>query len=204
MSERPGFMVYLDILGSLEEYTHEELGMLFLAMCKYAKYGEVPQFNDKALRVIWNLIQPKIDYDNYRYKTMCLNNEYKTYKREAKKDDAEPLELVDWLVQRHPEISTDIHRYLFESAVISGYQLQLQLQLQPATTTPTATATNNHNIQPSLSNQDGKEIKGGVGEKEETRTIPGLDFPPLSPEEFAAKRDAAILSLRAMMKGVEM
>lgn len=61
MANKPGVVVYLDLLPSLEEYTSEECGDLFLAILRYGASGELPTFEDRGLRVLWREIQAKIE-----------------------------------------------------------------------------------------------------------------------------------------------
>lgn len=65
--EKPGVMMYwdtFDVIGELEDSPAKEL---VIAIRNYAQYGILPEFEDKTLKVVWRVIQPKIDADDERY-----------------------------------------------------------------------------------------------------------------------------------------
>lgn len=100
MANKPGVVVYLDLLPSLEEYTPEEVGMLFLAILRYGEFGELPSFEDRGLRVLWREIQAKIDRDNAKYMQKVLDGAYGAYKRECEKAGKTPANKQLWLLNQ--------------------------------------------------------------------------------------------------------
>lgn len=85
MAERPGIMVYFDLLPQLEEYSPEEVGELFLAMLRFGLDGSIPIFEDRGMRIIWREIQSKIERDNAKYQQRVIDGAYGAYKRDLEK-----------------------------------------------------------------------------------------------------------------------
>ena len=105
MEERPGFMLYYETLEALDEYTEAEAGRFVRAVGQYARYGVIPDFEDRGLRGLWRLVQPKIDRDDSAYSEKCRKNRYNSYvsaeKRAYRKKfpgKSEPIEGVDYLI----------------------------------------------------------------------------------------------------------
>ena len=63
---KPGVMIYFDIIPLIEEMNPENAGQLFLAILKYAQYGEVPSLSGLA-RSVWPFIKSLVDRDSRRY-----------------------------------------------------------------------------------------------------------------------------------------
>ena len=59
---KPGVMIYFDIIPLIEEMKPENAGQLFLAILKYAQYGEVPSLSGLA-RSVWPFIKSLVDRD---------------------------------------------------------------------------------------------------------------------------------------------
>ena len=103
--ERPGFMMYHDLLDSLEEYSLEERGSFLYAMRDYVRYGEIPEFSDRGLRALWKRTQPSLDLDEQKYANRCRKNRYnayvgaqkKVFRRKERDKNIEPVEGVDYL-----------------------------------------------------------------------------------------------------------
>lgn len=97
MAERPGIMVYFDLLPQLQEYSKEEVGELFLAMLEYGAFGAVPAFEDRGLRIIWREVQHKIERDFESYQKRVADGAYGAYKREAEKKGRDPMPKDIWI-----------------------------------------------------------------------------------------------------------
>lgn len=95
--ERPGTMIYHDILPAVESLSREAAGELFVAILRYGKYGEIPDFSQsEGLNVAWNFVRPRIDRDKDRYAERILRNTYGLYKRESNRRGEEPLSFESW------------------------------------------------------------------------------------------------------------
>lgn len=65
--EKPGVMVYFEIMEYTDEFTKEQKSDLFDAILRYGKSKVEPCFTDPALKTIWKVIKPKIDKDDEAY-----------------------------------------------------------------------------------------------------------------------------------------
>lgn len=151
MAERPGIMVYFDLLDTLKEYTTEEAGELFLAMLAYGTTGAIPKFDDRGMRTIWKSVQQKIDRDNEKYHGTVEARQYATYCREYKRkngEESKPLSFDDW---KNQMISNDDFR----------------IQLQPQLVTTTATSNYNRNGRGNGNGDAGGRERGGESKEAE-------------------------------------
>ena len=96
MAERPGVMVYFDVLPAVEKLPAEDAGKLFVAVLRYAQLGEEPNL-DGGADLIWALMRPAIDRDAARYEAKCQQQRWKAYVREEKKVGRTPLDFMEWL-----------------------------------------------------------------------------------------------------------
>jgi len=118
MTERPGIMVYFDLLDTLRDYTTTEAGELFIAMLEYGTTGAIPDFTDRGMKTVWRGLQQKIDRDNLKYQATIEARQYATYCREYRKkyNGADPPTMEEW---KNQKISND------------SFGIQLQQQQQP-------------------------------------------------------------------------
>lgn len=65
--EKPGVMMYWQTFDVIEELEDSPAKELVVAIRNYAQNGRLPKFEDKALRVVWRMIQPQLDADDERY-----------------------------------------------------------------------------------------------------------------------------------------
>ena len=98
MAKKPGVIVYLDLLPQLEEYSSEEAGELLFAILRYAEYGEIPEFEDRGLRVIWREVRAKIDRDNEKYKTRVQDGAYGAYVKDCQRRGVNAAAKELWLL----------------------------------------------------------------------------------------------------------
>ena len=128
MAERPGIMVYFDLLETLKDYSTEEAGQLFLAMLEYGATGAIPEFDDRGMRTVWRSVQQKIDRDDEHYQETVEGRRYATFCREFKKkhgENSNPPSFEEWKKQNQ---------------MISNDDFDIQLQPQPTTATSTSNA----------------------------------------------------------------
>lgn len=97
MAERPGIILYFDMVEPLKALENEEKGQPLDAMLDYGQFGVIPKF-DGYLTVAWGFIRPKLDADAKRYRKRVVKNTYSSYcAREKKKnDDKTLLEFEEW------------------------------------------------------------------------------------------------------------
>ena len=96
MADRPGIMIYFDVIPQLQEYSVEEVGKLFLAALEYGSTGSIPCFTDRGLRVIWRQLQEKLDRDGEKYQKKVIDGAFGLYKRHCNEVGQEPLTKNAW------------------------------------------------------------------------------------------------------------
>lgn len=70
---KPGVMIYFDIIPLIEGMSPDDAGQLFLAILKYAQYGEIPSLSGFALAV-WPFVKSLVDRDSQRYDLVRKKN----------------------------------------------------------------------------------------------------------------------------------
>ena len=99
MKKKPGVMVYFDMRRMVKLLTDEEKGKLFEAILDYGETGCVGELTD-TLRIIWPLIQNRLDTDSLRYTEVGLKRKYAAYVRWAKEHHEIPKEYSFWKNER--------------------------------------------------------------------------------------------------------
>lgn len=107
MADRPGVMLYFDIMPALEKLNDEQRGALLTAIMGYAHDGRLPAL-DPVTAMAWEFIKPKIDKDQETYNNVVLKREYATYCRDTKRSGETPVSFSEW---KHHVISHDITWY---------------------------------------------------------------------------------------------
>ena len=64
---KPGVVVYFDMRPAMKRLTAAQKGVLFEAIMDYADDGVLPEFDDIALQIVWDFIQPRLDDDSEKY-----------------------------------------------------------------------------------------------------------------------------------------
>ena len=95
MKKKPGVMVYFDLRGMLKLLPDAEKGKLFEAILEYGETGSVGELTD-TLRIVWPLIQNRLDKDSLRYTDVGTKRRYAAYVRWAKEHNEQPMEFRDW------------------------------------------------------------------------------------------------------------
>lgn len=72
MKEKKGFIVYFDWLETLEKFSKEQAGEIFLAMFNYGKNGVVPEFDDFAVETAFSFIKRTLERDIEAYEKRCI------------------------------------------------------------------------------------------------------------------------------------
>ena len=97
MKKKPGVMVYFDLRGMLKLLPDAEKGKLFEAILEYGETGSVGELTD-TLRIVWPLIQNRLDKDSLRYTDVGTKRRYAAYVRWAKEHNERPMEFRDWSI----------------------------------------------------------------------------------------------------------
>ena len=98
MKKKPGVMIYFDMRGMLKLLPDDEKGKLFEAILEYGDTGETGELT-QTLRLIWPLIQSRLDKDSFRYDKTVVKRKYAAYTRWAKEHQEEPMLFDDWLIK---------------------------------------------------------------------------------------------------------
>lgn len=97
MGEKPGVVLYFDVLPALRFLTNEQKGRLFEAILEYGESEKIPDFSDDPLLgVAWCFVGPRIDRDGEIYGEKKEQRKFASYCREAKKNGAVPLTFDEW------------------------------------------------------------------------------------------------------------
>ena len=96
MKQKPGVMIYFDIIPVLDLLSSADAGILFRAILQYGENGVLPEL-DQNLALLWPLIQQRLDFDAARYQTTVMKRKYAAYARWERQNDREPMPYTYWL-----------------------------------------------------------------------------------------------------------
>ena len=98
MSNKPGVMVYFDLVHTLEMLSDQEAGILFRAIMYYGMDGTRTKLPPN-LMLLWPLIEMRINSDDARYNLKSQKKKYAVYVRWAKEHGQEPLSFNSWMAE---------------------------------------------------------------------------------------------------------
>lgn len=90
MADRPGVMVYFEVLDALDVLEDTDKGRLFEGILRYGRDGEVPDFTG-PLMAVWALIKNRLDRDSQRYADRCEKARAAVNKRWGNTDEYERM-----------------------------------------------------------------------------------------------------------------
>jgi hypothetical protein len=96
MKKKPGVMVYFDLRRMVKLLSDAEKGKLFEAILDYGETGTVGELTD-TLRIVWPLIQNRLDSDSLQYDKKVVKRKYASYTRWTKEHHEITLSYEDWL-----------------------------------------------------------------------------------------------------------
>ena len=96
MKKKPGVMVYFDLRGMLKLLPDAEKGKLFEAILEYGETGCVGELTD-TLRIVWPLIQQRLDVDSLQYDKKVVKIKYAAYTRWANEHGETVMSYEIWL-----------------------------------------------------------------------------------------------------------
>ena len=97
MNEKPGVVLYFDVLPALKFLSNEQMGKLFKAILEYGESERTPDFaDDPLLGMAWCFVGPRIDRDGESYGEKKEQRKYAVYCREAKKCNVTPMVFDEW------------------------------------------------------------------------------------------------------------
>ena len=92
-SQRPGVMIYHEILVPMQHLEDEQKGKLFNAILEFSALGTEPEFESSELAIAWGFIRPKLEHDFNKYVEKVERNRRaakKRWERTPKSTTAEP------------------------------------------------------------------------------------------------------------------
>jgi len=95
MNQKPGVMLYFDMLPSIRNLSNAQKGILFEAILQYGYNRTIPKLPDKLL-VVWPLIQMRLDRDEMQYMNVVTKRAYSAYVRWAKHNNQEVMDFTTW------------------------------------------------------------------------------------------------------------
>ena len=100
--QRPGVMLYFELIPSLSRLTDAQRGRLLYAALLYGRDGTAPQIDDDlTLTALWPLVQSRSDADAEKYGKRCrdaqLRRQYGIYKQVQERAGRESLSWDEWL-----------------------------------------------------------------------------------------------------------
>lgn len=64
---RPGVLFRFELLDAIEQLDPADAGRLFVGALRYGERGEMPNFQNPLLSIVWAMLKPSIDADGERY-----------------------------------------------------------------------------------------------------------------------------------------
>jgi hypothetical protein len=182
-NERPGMMMYFDMLEGLLVLEDEKIGKFIRAITRYAMYGEIPQF-DGLEAVLWSMIRPRLDRDAENYENKRLSGRYAAY---CKNEQAAG--------RTAPDFETWKRSITTVSARVGSLPISTTPTTSPSSTNPSPTAAPSPFTEAEAKGT--AKTEGVGGEKGEGRGITSSECSQrLTDDEFQASRQKNIDALR--------
>lgn len=96
MSDKPGVMIYFDMISTLKQMSDRQAGILFRAILQYGATGRPPELPD-SLRLLWPMIETRLIADHQRYKTVSFKRRYAAYVKWSEKRGETVLPYEQWI-----------------------------------------------------------------------------------------------------------
>lgn len=87
--KKTSFVLPTDLLDDLEDFSDDEVGKIFRAILIYTNETEEPEFDDRAMKVVFRHIKKYIDSANENYDKKVQTNRVNGAKGGRPKKDAE-------------------------------------------------------------------------------------------------------------------
>lgn len=82
--EKNSFILYTNILPRVERLSREQAGELFVAVLQYASTGEIQEYDDPVLDIMYGFITEQIARDKEKFLAICQRRSENAKKRWAK------------------------------------------------------------------------------------------------------------------------
>ena len=107
MREKPGVMVYFDMLPAIQSLSKADKGTLFEIMLEYGLYKTKPTNLSKKLMVIWPLVQQRLDHDDLQYNKTITRRAYSAYVRWAKFHTEDVMDFQTWQEKKNYDMMAE-------------------------------------------------------------------------------------------------
>ena len=98
MNQKPGVMIYFEIMPTLKNLSKSDKATFFEAILEYGMYKTLPPLSAK-LKAIWPLVQQRLDWDDEKYYQIVRKRAYSAYVRWAKYNDQPYVDFQTWKAQ---------------------------------------------------------------------------------------------------------
>ena len=88
-------MYFEDLRPALKRFSDQELGQLFRAVFNYAESKQTAELAGEA-GLLFELLRPKLDRDEDRYRAACRQRRYAAYARETRRQGQIPESFDEW------------------------------------------------------------------------------------------------------------
>lgn len=95
MNQKPGVMIYFDMLPAIKNLSKTDKGILFEAILEYGLYKSIPQLPQKVM-ILWPLVQMRLDRDEMQYCNVVTKRAYSAYVRWAKHAGEPAMDFRTW------------------------------------------------------------------------------------------------------------
>ena len=119
---KPGIMLYFELRPCIEQMNQQEKAEMLDALMDYGEYGQTPELSEK-LRMLWPLVQQKLDRDTDRYERTILQKKYAVQTRECRKKNLPIPSYDEWVKEEQRVISDDIQTTNYKPQT-TDYKLQ--------------------------------------------------------------------------------
>lgn len=193
MAERPGTMIYFDILNIMDELTDEQTGQLFRGALLYARDGELPEFSDPMIRIAFAAMRDKMDRDSDKYSDRRLKNKWVRYCGIEKSAGRIPLPFEEWL---EAVVCSDECE---QSSTIVNECDQPETEPETETKTEPYTETESYTKAKTKTHLERESERKGV--QGETQLFPPLDaYHPPDSSEWNRLKNEKVAKLREVLR----
>ena len=100
-TERPGAMLYFELLPAIDSMTDAAAGQFIKGILHFARDETEPDFShDQGLSMVWPLVRERLKNDRERYLSISMNNslkrQYAGYKAKCREQGQDSLSFTEW------------------------------------------------------------------------------------------------------------
>lgn len=96
MPQKPGVMLYFDVMDSVKQLSDRHAGIMLRAILEYGSSGTLPEL-PAPVRLLWPMIQMRLDCDDRRYQQLHFKRKYAAHVRWCDKYGREALPYDMWM-----------------------------------------------------------------------------------------------------------